>query len=373
MKKYLLPAWDMEDGISSGTFIDNPQFCNRNYHCGKCAEHYKRMKMVPAGFYTCPYGLSTLVREIEGSKFIFTGFRERNTYRKKGVLSIPVQDTKSIYNPILPAEQINKLVEASIQNESSQTKVTDILSFADDTMHELRALNSAIKSKCDIIWNTCPQNSNSGETDDLLIEILQYVKNIHSSSYMIQSRFMLYDYFRNPSGQSFGDSFIGGIYKKFDKLRMILHGYGGKYLKFQFIGSSKLCYPLHSSFEILVFSILENAIKYSPVSGDIRVRFQEIINAHCNKLTVFIESEGPYCEPEELSKVFSRGIRGKNATKIRVSGTGIGLYLSKTLADLHKISLEATSTKTKEINGVLYGIFCVKMIFDETLLSEPNF
>lgn len=373
MKKYLLPVWEAETGISNGTFIDHPIFCNQTSLCGKCIKYYTYMQTAASGFYTCPYGLSTFVYEINGTRFIFTGFRERNTYRKKGIQSIPAQDMKAIYNPILPAEQIIKLVETSVQNESAQRKIDEIVTFADDTMHELRALNSAIKSKCDIIWNKLPPNSDGDATNDLMVDILQYVKNIHSSSYMIQSRFMLYDYFRNPDGQSFGESFIGGVYKKFDKLRMILYGYGGKYLKFLFIGSSKLCYPLQSSFEILVFSILENAIKYSPDSGDVKVRFQETINAYCNKLTVVVESEGPYCEPAELSTVFSRGVRGKNATRIKTSGTGIGLYLSKTLANLHRISLEANSTRAKEINGVPYGTFCIKMTFDETLLSEPNF
>lgn len=371
MKDSLLPIWDRETGIITGTFIESLDFCLQNSKRGKCLCHYIQMQNVSPGFYTCPYGLSTLVFEQKGLKFIFTGFRERETYRKKGIKTNQKLVGKIHYNPILITDKIIHLAEASLQNELRQKSTNELINFSDDTMHEIRALNATIKSKCDIIWNTIPQDSNMPDEDEK--GITQYIRNIHSSAYMIQSRFMLYDYFRNPDGQAFGETFISGVYKKFDKLRMILFGYGKNHVKFLFVGTSKLCYPLHSSFEILVFSILENAIKYSPDYGQIKVVFREVINAHSNKLTVIVESKGPYCNSEELSEIFLRGVRGKNAKQISVSGAGIGLYLSKILSNLHKITLEAHSVETEKINGVPYGNFSIEMTFDETLLSEPDF
>lgn len=373
MNKQLLPMWDKATGIIDGTFIEQLDFCAQNSLCGKCLNHYTQMQNAKSGFYVCPYGLSTLVYEQNGLKVIFTGFRERETYRKKGIQSKNDQTGKIHYNPILPAEQILHLAQASVQNELNQKAITEIVDFSDDTMHEIRALNSTVKSKCDIIWTILPQNENELAQNELLEGVVKYIRNIHSSAYMIQSRFMLYDYFRNPDGQSFGDTFTGGVYKKFDKIRMILSGHSKKQVKFHFVGSSKLCYPLHSSFEILVFSLMENAIKYSPDNREIRVVFREVINAHSNKLSVIIESTGPYCTPEELSNIFLRGVRGKYAQRSTAAGTGIGLFLSKTLSDLHKISLEADSSSTEKINGIPYGIFSVKMLFDEALLSEPEF
>lgn len=365
--------WDKAAGIIGGTFIEQPDFCVQNSLCGKCLNHYIQLQDAKTGFYVCPYGLSTLIYEQNGFKVIFTGFRERETYRKKGIESKQGQTGKKHYNPILPAEQILSLAYASFQNELSQKATTEIVNFSDDIMHEIRALNSTIKSKCDIIWTILPQAGNELTQNELLESVVKYIRNIHSSAYMIQSRFMLYDYFRNPDGQSFGDTFTGGVYKKFDKIRMILSGYSKKQVKFHFVGTSRLCYPLHSSFEILVFSVMENAIKYSPDNCEIRVIFREVINAHSNKLSVIIESTGPYCEPEELSNIFLRGVRGKYAKESDTTGTGIGLFLSKTLSDLHNISLEAESSPTGQIDGVPYGTFSVKMLFDETLLSEPEF
>lgn len=373
MNKYLLPIWDESIGIICGTFIENPAFCNQNSLCGRCLQYYTHMKTVPPGFYTCPHGLSTFVYESNGEKIIFTGFRERNTYRK-GERNILDKKTGEIsYNPILSSEQICNLVKFTIDDIKAHQKLAETVKIVDDTLHEIRTLNATIKSKCDILLNCLPQDDSMASDEYMLNTIAPYIRNISTTSYMIHSRFMLYDFFRNPGGQSLGGTFIGGVYKKFDKLRMILSGYEKRYVNFKFIGFSKLCYPLHSSFEILIFLILENAIKYSPDNESVKVYFSETINAHCNKLIITIKSDGPYCSPRELTTIMCRGIRGKNAEKVASAGSGIGLYLSKMLADLHKISIEVDSVETRKIGQVPYGDFSVKLTFDETLLCEPDY
>jgi len=81
--------------------------------------------------------------------------------------------------------------------------------------------------------------------------------------------------------------------------------------------------------QILVRNLIDNAIKYTPVSGQIRVALQ--VEAGYARLTV--EDSGPGIGPEERSRVLDRFYR---VTGSEVSGSGLGLAIVKTIADGHR-------------------------------------
>jgi signal transduction histidine kinase len=89
----------------------------------------------------------------------------------------------------------------------------------------------------------------------------------------------------------------------------------------------------------LIDNLLENAIKYSPQGGSIRMKiWREGDRAH---LTV--TDEGIGIPAGELGHLFDRFHRGSNVDDRRFVGMGLGLYICKNIAEQHGGRLWATS------------------------------
>ena len=79
-----------------------------------------------------------------------------------------------------------------------------------------------------------------------------------------------------------------------------------------------------------LFNLLDNAVKYSPQNGKIKISLQE------NEMftTFSIRDYGIGIEPEEKNLIFQRFYRGKRVTD--EEGFGIGLYLAREILFLHE-------------------------------------
>jgi signal transduction histidine kinase len=84
-------------------------------------------------------------------------------------------------------------------------------------------------------------------------------------------------------------------------------------------------------------NLLSNAVKYSPDAGLIQVTAVR----HDAQIVAVIEDNGIGIPEGERSQVFERYYRGSNTTGI--VGSGVGLYLVKTIIELHKGSVTLNS------------------------------
>lgn len=85
--------------------------------------------------------------------------------------------------------------------------------------------------------------------------------------------------------------------------------------------------------ERAVTNLLDNAAKWSPTDGTVRVR---LTNG-----TVMVADEGPGIKPEDLPHVFDRFYRSTEARTL--PGSGLGLAIVKRAADRHGGSVRVTS------------------------------
>jgi signal transduction histidine kinase len=96
------------------------------------------------------------------------------------------------------------------------------------------------------------------------------------------------------------------------------------------------CGPVLGSRDLLgqaVCNLLENAIKYSPVGGEIHLRVTRITNA-CE---VSVIDNGPGIPPAERQRVLERFVRLQNST--HSAGNGLGLSFVRAVAILHQAEL----------------------------------
>lgn len=88
---------------------------------------------------------------------------------------------------------------------------------------------------------------------------------------------------------------------------------------------------------VALANLIDNAIKYSPANGDIRV----CLSAEPTRVTLSVQDQGAGMSAEAVARAFDRYWRGDAAGTI--SGTGLGLYLVRRIAQAHggDVSIES--------------------------------
>lgn len=91
--------------------------------------------------------------------------------------------------------------------------------------------------------------------------------------------------------------------------------------------------------EQILFNLLENAVKYSPRGGKVSVEVKETQG----EVMVCVKDEGIGIPAAEIKNIFSKFYRVRDEHTRRIHGTGFGLYLVKSLVELHGGSIRAES------------------------------
>lgn len=104
-------------------------------------------------------------------------------------------------------------------------------------------------------------------------------------------------------------------------------------------------------------NIIDNAIKYT-VTGSVVIKLEKHPIKPCYQISIIDTGSG--IAPDEIPKLFLKFSRG-NAGKIFIGGSGLGLYLSKKIIELHNGTISAMSP------GVGMG-----SVFTVSLLQKIN-
>jgi PAS domain S-box-containing protein len=95
--------------------------------------------------------------------------------------------------------------------------------------------------------------------------------------------------------------------------------------------------------EQVLSNLLSNAMKYSPQGSMIAVSLHEDSEAHVALLA--IRDEGMGIPASQQARMFGRFVRAENARASEITGTGLGLYLSRELVERHGGRLWFESTE----------------------------
>ena len=93
-----------------------------------------------------------------------------------------------------------------------------------------------------------------------------------------------------------------------------------------------------------VFTIIDNAIKYSETGQNINIFFEEDIKN--SRVILSIENNSREILANEIEHIHEKGYRGSNKTP---KGKGLGLYIVKTICDKNSIRYCAKYEKRKFI------------------------
>jgi signal transduction histidine kinase len=95
-----------------------------------------------------------------------------------------------------------------------------------------------------------------------------------------------------------------------------------------------------AKFQQIVWNLLKNAIKFTPEGGEIAISSS---NPSPEVLTISVSDTGIGMDPEVMQRIFDPFEQGNRSFEHRVGGLGLGLAISKSLAQAHGGSLTAES------------------------------
>lgn len=89
-----------------------------------------------------------------------------------------------------------------------------------------------------------------------------------------------------------------------------------------------------------VFNLVDNAIKFTPEKGVITVSVKKDARS-C--VAISIRNDGKGINPDELKLIFDRFYKSDKARSANKDGTGLGLYIVKTIVDIHNGTVSVSS------------------------------
>ena len=96
----------------------------------------------------------------------------------------------------------------------------------------------------------------------------------------------------------------------------------------------------YDKLEKIVINLISNALKFTPYDGLIEVFVTKSVKGN---LKVVVKDTGRGISSDDINHIFDRFYQSKDVNKI-VGGTGVGLALSKDIAEMHGGELRVTST-----------------------------
>ena len=104
--------------------------------------------------------------------------------------------------------------------------------------------------------------------------------------------------------------------------------------------SLPLVYADRAYLQTVLMNLMGNAVKYTPQNGHIEVDVTEAHEASPGGkrgkfIRVTVEDNGIGIPNDEAGRVFSRFFRAKNAIWGEIEGTGLGLFITKQIVELH--------------------------------------
>ncbi|HEX5692500.1 MAG TPA: ATP-binding protein, partial [Roseiflexaceae bacterium] len=86
--------------------------------------------------------------------------------------------------------------------------------------------------------------------------------------------------------------------------------------------------------ERMLINLLNNALKYTPSDGTIELRAEQL--AATDELELSVTDRGVGVAPDERERIFERFYRTRQTIQDGIKGSGIGLYICRSIVELHR-------------------------------------
>jgi signal transduction histidine kinase len=139
-----------------------------------------------------------------------------------------------------------------------------------------------------------------------------------------------------------------------------------KNITIEFVALSNLqIYIDPTKIDRAVSNIIENAIKYSEKDSKIEVTLYQERNRAC----ISVRDEGIGISQSEINRIFERFYRVKKDRSRTTGGSGLGLYITKKIIDMHQGEIDI---KSIENIGSIFTIKLPMNLYSQTIFNKNN-
>ena len=239
------------------------------------------------------------------------------------------------------AFNFNKMAASLRESKKRDKAISKIKSeFVTIAAHQLRTPLSGIKWMLDLLINGDFGRVNPAQKSTL-------EKGIISTERMIKLVGDLLDISRIEEGK-YGYAFQEG--SVVDILDRIIPRYAEeakiKNITFSYKKSTKDFPSIRLDQEklsIALQDIIENALNYTRSGGNIEVS----VESRAGNVLIRVKDTGIGIPSHQMDRLFTKFYRGENAVRMQTSGSGLGLYLTKSIITQHKGKIQIISKENK--------------------------
>ena len=309
----LFPVFDIvSNRLQDGTLVPACAFCKKAIHNKpECANHYSRVRMLPAGYYQCPFGFTSRSFFFQGQLWIITGliaFPRFDTENER-------QMAKRYPAAKVARADIEKIVALLANLESLRADMIEkAAKVFPQAFHELRKLNAAVLQHAE---KEIRDNGGSGA-----------LQTIQSAAELMRNNFDILEALSNIDGMKAVplDATIN-VYDLLYKTRCVyLERATSRKMELAVSGIRAIVRGSRKSFPIVPAVLLENAIKY----GRPQTRIEALVAESGSLMSLTVENLTDY--PIDPTECFKRGSRFAGDS---VEGGGFGLFLAKEIVLAH--------------------------------------
>ncbi len=116
----------------------------------------------------------------------------------------------------------------------------------------------------------------------------------------------------------------------------------------------------------VIFNFIGNSLKFTPEGGEIKIFFTK----DEDRIVVNVKDTGRGIDAKDMGTLFTKFgmIQGSYATNKKASGTGLGLYISKSIIELHDGEIKAASEGIDKGSTFSFSL----QVFSKTLLDSMS-
>ncbi len=88
-----------------------------------------------------------------------------------------------------------------------------------------------------------------------------------------------------------------------------------------------------------VYNLVDNAIKFTPYNGTVKIT----VSSDKDTAKIAIRNDGEGIPPGDMQYIFERFYKSDKSRSVNKEGIGLGLYITKTIVDIHKGNITVSS------------------------------
>ncbi len=327
--------------MKDGLIIRQPEICKT---CSPKACQYRLTTGSPGSFEQCPRGFTIFKADFDGIPFVVNGLRVRGWCRDLPRKAKKRLSTYSVDEPDVINWYKNMQSLVSEVNSLVEEKTSASLSI----LHDIKTAVSLMFRNAEVLIY-----DEQGKTFSEKIENASpKMRTLFHSVGLLEERIKLTSLLANPDSASHGQRIRTPVYKIFDKMSKLFYPTANQrsvYINLE--GTSYRTSLLFPSFNTIPLVLLENAVKYSLQNQTVTVMVVDVEDG----VRASVESFSPRIRPEETAHIFDKYGRGQNAARIASSGSGLGLYLARLVADANNFNIMHEEVgQSVNITGIEY-------------------